>query len=288
MNHKLLPERRLSGPMPWVIAIMMLLTALAAASGLGLHQAGLHLRASVAGRMTVQIVEADPAERDRQAAAAMRELNRLAGIRRIERVDQKHLEALLEPWLGDGLSRANVPVPAMIDVDLAPEAQGRIAAIGAALREVAPSARVDDHGRSLAPLGRLVGSLQWLAVALIVLMGAATAFTVVLAARAALDTHHETIGVMHLLGATDGQIARLFQRRIAIDALAGGVIGLCAALGVIVLLGRRIESLGSDLVGTVNLPPEQWLLLLILPFAGTALAMATARLTIIRALRREL
>ena len=32
----LLPEGRMAGPMPWVIAIMMFLTVLAAAAGLGL------------------------------------------------------------------------------------------------------------------------------------------------------------------------------------------------------------------------------------------------------------
>jgi cell division transport system permease protein len=31
----LLPEGRLAGPMPWVIAIMMFLTVLAAAAGMG-------------------------------------------------------------------------------------------------------------------------------------------------------------------------------------------------------------------------------------------------------------
>src|SRR3546814_6831050 len=38
-DRRLLPEGRLSGPMPWVIAIMMLLTVLAAATGLGLRHA---------------------------------------------------------------------------------------------------------------------------------------------------------------------------------------------------------------------------------------------------------
>jgi len=35
-RHRLLPEGRVAGPMPWVIAIMMFLTVLAAAAGLGL------------------------------------------------------------------------------------------------------------------------------------------------------------------------------------------------------------------------------------------------------------
>ena len=56
-------------------------------------------------------------------------------------------------------------------------------------------------------------------------MVGATAATVVLAARAALDTHRGTIEMLHLMGATDVQVARLFQRRIALDALFGGLVG---------------------------------------------------------------
>ncbi|MDQ4088424.1 MAG: cell division protein, partial [Pseudomonadota bacterium] len=39
----LLPEGRIAGPMPWVIAIMMFLTVLAAAAGLGLAGAAARL-----------------------------------------------------------------------------------------------------------------------------------------------------------------------------------------------------------------------------------------------------
>ena len=35
-----------------------------------------------------------------------------------------------------------------------------------------------------------------------------------------LDTHRATIEILHLMGATDVQVARLFQRRIALDALS--------------------------------------------------------------------
>ena len=46
-----------------------------------------------------------------------------------------------------------------------------------------------------------------------------------LAARGALDTNRSTIEVMHGIGATDDQVARLFQRKIALDALTGGLAG---------------------------------------------------------------
>lgn len=286
-ERRLLPEGRAAGPMPWVIAIMMFLMVLAAAGGLGLRHSAGALSAQLADRITVQIVEANAAARERQARAALNELDRLAGVRSVRRVASGEMRALLEPWLGrSGIDE--LPLPVLIDVDLAPSARGRVAAIEAAIAAVAPAARIDDHAQWLAPLTGLIGSLKWLALALVLMMTAATAFTVVLAARAALNTHRATIDVMHLLGATDFQIARLFQRRIALDALFGGFVGLSAASLVILLLGQRIGSLGSDLIGSVALPSSAWGMLVALPLAGTLLATVAARLTVLNALRRIL
>jgi cell division transport system permease protein len=284
----MLPESRLASPMPWVIAIMMFLTVLTAAAGLGLREASAHLRAGLAGRITVQIVEADPVQRARQAQAAMAELRRIAGVVRVDRVDPAKLKSLLEPWLGTGLDSREIPMPEMIDADLTIATRDRIDAIADAVRAVAPSARVDQHAQWLAPLDQLLALLKWLAIALVLLMATATAFTVVLVARAGLGTHRATIDVMHLLGASDVQIARLFQRRIALDALFGGIIGFVGAALIVLLLGRRIGGLGSELIGAVTLPAGGWMLLILLPLVGTALAMATARLTILNTLGRIL
>ena len=108
------------------------------------------------------------------------------------------------------------------------------------------------------------------------------------AARAALNTHQATIDVMHHLGSSDAQIARLFQRRIATDALFGGMVGLLLASLVIFAVGDRIAEVGSDLLGSVDLPVSAWGILGLLPLAGTLLAMVAARLTILMALRRRL
>ena len=116
----------------------------------------------------------------------------------------------------------------------------------------------------------------------------ANAATVVHAARASLDTQRGTIEVLHLMGATDVQVARLFQRRIALDALFGGIVGLAAAAAVLLLIGNRIGELGSDLLGAAGLPALSWALLVALPVFGVLLAMVVARATILRALGRML
>ena len=287
-DRGLLPEGRLTGPMPWVLAIMMFLTVLAAAAGLGLGNAARSLDADIGNRITVQIVEPNPDLRDAQARLAVKALGTLAGVTAVRRVSPEEMKALLEPWLGEGGLEGDLPVPAMIDAELTPEAYGRLDVIRAAVREVAPSARVDDNAQWLAPLARLIAALEWLAGGLVLLMVGATAATVVLAARAALDTHRGTIEVLHLMGATDVQVARLFQRRIALDALFGGAVGLGAAALVLLVIGDRVGALGSELLGSAGLPLLSWLILVALPVGGVLLATLVARMTILRALGRLL
>ena len=287
-DRGLLPEGRLTGPMPWVLAIMMFLTVLAAAAGLGLGNAARSLDADVGNRITVQVVEANPDAREAQARRALAELGRMEGVVSVRRVGAEEMERLLEPWLGEGGLEADLPVPAMIDADLNEEAYAGLDRIRSAVVAVAPSARVDDNAQWLAPLAKLIAALKWLAAALVLLMVGATAATVVLAARASLDTHRGTIEVLHLMGATDVQVARLFQRRIALDALFGGAVGLVAAAAVLLLIGNRVGALGSELLGSAGLPLLSWLVLAALPVGGVFLAMLVARFTILRALGRLL
>jgi cell division transport system permease protein len=111
---------------------------------------------------------------------------------------------------------------------------------------------------------------------------------VVLAARAGLEAHRATIEVMHMLGSTDVQIARLFQRRIALDAAVGGIAGGVTALAVIALLGARTAALGSELLGEVALSGLDWTLVAALPFAFVLLGMGAARVAVTRELGRTL
>ena len=287
-DRGLLPEGRLTGPMPWVLAIMMFLTVLAAAAGLGLGNAARSLDADVGTRVTIQIVEANPDRREVQARAVRAALGTMPGVLSAERVGAEEMARLLEPWLGEGGLEADLPVPALIEADLSPETYRNLDGIRSALMRAAPSARVDDNAQWLAPLGKLIVALRWLAAGLVLLMVGATAATVVLAARASLDTHRGTIEVLHFMGSTDVQVARLFQRRIALDALFGGAIGFAAAAVVLLLIGNRVGALGSELLGSAGLPLTTWIALAALPIAGVFLAMLVARITILRALGRLL
>ncbi|MGX7950952.1 cell division protein FtsX [Tsuneonella sp. HG249] len=286
----LIPQSRFAGPMPWVIAIMVALTTIAAAGGLALSNLASGARNDLSGAATVQIVEPLAVERDRQARSAEAALAAMPDVASVRVVPEAELGALLEPWLGGGAAgRDAVPIPALIDVELRGPADGvRLRELRSVLAHVAPSARVDAQSSWLAPVFAAIRSLQLLALALVVLLALTSAAAVWLAARSALGGNRGTIEIVHLLGGTDAQIARIFQRSLGFDAAVGGAVGLALGMTAVYVLGRQFAALGSGMVAGGGLGTIDWLSIAAIPLAGVAIAMLTARLTVLGALRKML
>lgn len=292
-HRTLLPDRRLSGPTPWIIAILMMLTLLAAAAGAGLARSAAAIGDAIAGRVTVQIVTANPVLRAQQAAALRRSAAAQPYVRAARAVEQAELRATLGQWFGstdgDDTLLQSLPMPALIDIDFVGEHRaGHLKALRALVAREAPGARVIPHADWLGPVARLIRSFAWIAGALVLLMALASAAVVMMTARAALGTHYATIEMLHLIGATDQQITRLFQRRIAIDTAYGIALGTTVAAALLLLVGWQLSGVTAGLAATVSLGPAGWLLLLALPLLAIALAALTARQTLLAALKKIL
>jgi cell division transport system permease protein len=268
--------------MTWIMAIMLFLTVLSGALGLGMLGATAQLDRQLAGRLTVQIIEPNAELRDAQARQMVAALRAVPGVVRAEEADRARLAELLKPWLGDTGLDPDLPMPAMIDVDVRGDAQ--VAAAEAAAKRIVPAARIDRHAQWLSPVRNFMSTLTWLAAGLVLLMASATSAVVLLAARAGLDTHRDTIEVLHMLGSTDLQVARLFQRRIAFDTLIGGAAGTVAALGLVWFLQSRFGALGSEILSGVALAERDWFVLILLPLSFALLATFAARLAVLRKL----
>ena len=286
----LVSQSRLAGPMPWVIAIMVALTVIAAAGGLALRNVSAVTTAGLSGGITVQIVEARPEERARQADAALARLRGMADVTAPRLVPAAELDALVEPWLGKDLSGASaIPVPALIDARMTGKASAdRLHRVQQQVRTVAPAARVDAQAGWLEPVFEAIRSLQWLALAMVMLLAFAMSAAVLLAARNALGANRDTIEIVHFLGGTDVQIARIFQRSVGTDAVIGGIAGFAFAAGAIWLLGQRFAALGAGMVDGGALHEADWLALALIPIAATVLAMGTARFSVMQALGKML
>ena len=280
-ERRLIPGGRLQGPTPYVIAIMMFVMVVIGAAGLALLGSARVVAAGVQDRYSIEIAGGGP-----KATAATQLLAKTPGVIAVRPVSEQDMRDILARWLGPEGATADLPLPAMIDVDLAPGANSDD--IARRVEQAVPGARFVAHQESLGPVLRAVRALSWLALTLVLLIALATAAAVVLAARGTLDTHRSTIDVLHGIGATDDQIARLFQRKIAIDALTGGTAGAALAGVVLLVIAGGGSTWLADLTGGALLRAGDILLLALLPLAATILATIVARLAIMKALRTSL
>ena len=283
---RLLPPTRLTGPIPWVIAILIALVVIATAGGLALRNLATAASTGLSSAVSVQVIEPNPDLRGSRSAEAVRTLTAIPGVSAVRVVPEAELVAMLEPWLGEGARSGDVPIPALIDVELADSAgPPEIARIEAALAAKVPGARVDAQGDFLRPVNDALAALQWLALGLVLLVALATAAAVWLAARNAFAAARETVEIMHLLGASGRQIAAVFLRDVLREAAAGALLGAGLGLAAVWLLGQQFAALGSGMVSGGGLMLADWLVIATVPLAGVLLALVTARITIALALK---
>jgi cell division transport system permease protein len=279
---RLLPAEKLHGPTVAVMAIMTFAMMIVAAAGLALANAAGLVAGGVENRYVIQLPSGSAGDLPSAVAAA----RSTPGVRDVTPVPESELRQTLERWLGEAASSRDLPVPALVTLEL--EVGADSAALEARVRGRVPGARLLAEASELEPLLRSIRSLQWLALSLVALMAAATAAAIVLAARGALDTHRSTIEIMHGIGATDGQLVRLFERKIAVDAIAGALGGAAAAAAVLLLVGGGAAAIAGELTTTGLLAPLDLFFLAMVPVSAVILAVVVARLTLLRALRATL
>jgi cell division transport system permease protein len=279
-ERRLLPGGTLRGPTPYVIAIMTFAMMIVAAAGLALANAAGVVAGAVEHRYVLQLPDGGQGKLE----AALRASRSMPGVTSAEAVPENEMRETLEKWLGPGGLGDDLPVPALIHLELAPDADaGRI---GALLSRGMPGARFIGEQATVQPLLGSLRALRWLAVVLVLLMAAATSAAVVLAARGALDTHRSTIEVMHGIGATDEQVALLFQRKIALDAMVGALVGGALAAVALLVIGAGGLAMASELAGEPPLRSGDFLLLALLPVAAVVLATLVARFAVLSALHK--
>jgi cell division transport system permease protein len=279
-ERRLIPASGVRGPVPLLIAIMTFVMVVVAAAGLALSNTASVVKAGVENRYSIQIADGSV-----KAPTAISAARGAPGVSRVEQVPPEDLRRTLERWLGPEGAKADLPLPVIIDVDLRPGADP--SAVSDRIERDVPGARFVAHRTSLAPLLDALRGLTLLAFGLVLLIALASAAAIVLAARGALDTHRGTIEVMHGIGATDDQVARLFLRQIAIDALLGGIGGAVVA-GLILAAIVGGASFATSLAGA---PPIGWgdaAVLSLMPLAVALLATLVARGALVRALRERL
>lgn len=270
---------------PWIVGAMVYIASIALAGALVLSSAGQAWQGDLAGRITIQVMP-QGAGTDEAVARIVTLLRQTPGIANAELLDDEAMRALLAPWLGKDADLSALPIPALIDARIAPDGNIETKALAARLAAEIPGTTVDDHGLWLEDVRTFARVLQAIGYAIVGLVGATAIVTVVFATRAGLAVHEEVIEILHLVGARDGYIARQFQIHVRTLALAGALIGFALSVATIVVLGRFAPVGEGSMLPQMTLSPLQWLAMASLPLIAVAIGMATARVTVMRALAR--
>ena len=278
----------LSRFLPWLIAFMVYLAALAQSGLIGLDELARRWDTGMAATLTVQIPsdpDATEAANARVLQSALNMLSETPGVMRTSVVSEGKVLELLSPWLGE-VQAIDVPLPRLIDVETDPEADVDARVMQQKLARTIEGAQVDDHGVWLARLIEMVRTLEALAAGVLALIVSAAMGTVIFTTRTGLTVHAEAIEVLHLTGAQDSYIAKQFAGRAWAMGFKGGLIGLVLAALTLLILGYVASRLQAGILPDLSMPVAGWASLAVLPLAAGLVAGLTARFTVMRTLRR--
>jgi cell division transport system permease protein len=277
-----------------VIAIMTFLASLTAGSAVLVSDVSRGWRQDVAREMSIQLkpiagrnIEVDVKKVEDIARAT-------PGVKDVTSLSPSESERLLEPWLGTGLDLKELPVPRMIVLKLAPEAQLDLAKLRTELSQSVPGANLDDHRQWIDRLTVMSRTTVLVAIVIFGLVLIAMALAVAFATRGAMAGSREVINVLHFVGAEDSYIARQFQRHFLWLGLRGGLIGGGLAIATFLIGGllshRWISGMGGDqleaMFGTFSLGFFGYAVIAVIGASVSVLTGITSRSVVFRHLRR--
>jgi cell division transport system permease protein len=220
-----------------VIAILTFLAALCAGGAELVAASSAQWRSAVAREVTIQVRPSAQRDIEADVGRAVELARATPGVERVEPFSKAESERLLEPWLGQGLDFADLPVPRLVVLKLQSDAKPDFSALRQALRDQIPGATLDDHALWLSRLSTMANTIIGTGTALVGLVLAAAALAVTFATRGAMAGNREVVDVLHFVGANDAYIAREFQRRFFHLGLRGSAVGAVAALLLMAVLG---------------------------------------------------
>ncbi|MEO0784090.1 MAG: FtsX-like permease family protein [Pseudomonadota bacterium] len=270
----------------FVVSALCFLAALAALSARSSYDAARGWTAEVEGEMTVRLIGSD-----RRGADEARDIILAAPGVEIARVlPVEEIEDLLEPSFGGGGLPAGLPLPLILSVEGNPEMPGLAEDLEQRLAEAGIEAEVEAHETWAGDVRRTLAIVRLVALSTVVLLVATAVAVIAFATHAALLARRDIVEVLHLSGATDRFISRLFERRFWILGLRAGAVGAlfslaCAALALSLASARGGRT---GLLPQLSLDVIDLLILISTPVIAALAARGAARLTVMRSLKDTL
>jgi len=237
-DSALVPRNSISGrALVAVVAIMTFLASLTTGAVILVGSSASEWQSDVAREVTIQVIPAPGRDTDATVEKAASVARAFPGIASVRPYTKAQSSALLEPWLGSGLSLDELPVPRLIVVKIAAGAAPDIPLLKRMLSEQVPGAVLDDHRGWIDRMRAMAGTAVAAGIFILILVVAATMLSVTFATKGAMAANKPVIEVLHFVGAKNGYIASHFQRHFLLLGLEGGAVGGSVAILLFALAG---------------------------------------------------
>ncbi|MEM9739417.1 MAG: FtsX-like permease family protein, partial [Pseudomonadota bacterium] len=270
----------------FVVSALCFLAALAALSARSSYDAARGWTAELEGQMTIRLVG-----EDRRGAEEARDLIlEMEGVEEAEVLSVDEIERLLAPSFGGSGLPAGLPLPLILSVDADPSLESLPTDIEGVLANAGIQSIVEAHETWAGDVRRTLGIVRLIALSTVALLVATAVAVIAFATHAALLARRDIVEVLHLSGATDRFISRLFERRFWVLGLRAGAVGALFSLAAAALALSFASARGgrTGLLPQLSLDPIDLLILLATPVIAALAARSAARLTVMRSLKDTL
>ncbi len=223
---------------------------------------------------------------EKEARHLGEKLSNHPNVKSLDILDERDISELISPWLGKDMNLQDIPLPALISVELKVLTAESLQSFEEDVDALSDFAIVQTHQDWLNDLIRFAKTLKILALAIAVIVGTATVTAIAAGIRTRFAIHKKEVELLHLMGASDDYISRQFQRHAMMIALQGSLLGtvggIAVSLTVIILSGFS----GTSLIPRIEISVPQFLMLCLVPVMACIIAGVTSRLTVLRTLAK--
>lgn len=268
----------------FVVAALCFLASLAGIVSRGAYGAAQAWTSEVEGELSVLIEGADR----RTADEAVDVIRRTPGVASARLLDREEMAALIERSFGAGGVPEGLPLPDLIAIDATRDRPSTLRGdIRRRLTEAGISATVEDHASWAGDVRRVLGSVRWAGLGVVALLVATAVAVIASSTHANLLARRDVVDTLHLSGARDRYISRLFERRYWLLGLRAGMVGALFALGVAAFLVfvARSDDGRNWLLPRLSLGIYDVLILLAAPIIAGFVSRFAAQVTVMRNLK---
>lgn len=278
---------------PFLLLLIALMSFLASVCGFGyiaMNKITQNWKSGLENRATIEIsilgedgqaLTEQEIDSKKQRADSL--LENYPGLISYEILDGGAIQDIVSPWLGDSLKNSDIPLPVLINLDY--EDHMDIESFSETLSNTIPGATLDTHQQWLKQIVSLSSVFEISALFLCLLIGFIIFAAVTGAIQSSIAVHQDKIELLHLMGAQDLYITKLFQAHILTLLGKAGLTGTLLASFFIYILQNLFQDPDDVTALSFSFTFMNYVSILIIPILLCIIGVWTARVNVFRALK---